>query len=139
MLINRMNKRLLLNAILVAILPLSFASSAFAQATVDQITQEGEQRAAAGASEQQRVEQIANQTDDLVQLLRDLGQIEYRAVETPRVERDMIDHEAALENLETTRGRLQALIETEGIAMEEILGIERELERIREESGPDRQ
>jgi hypothetical protein len=61
-----MNKRLLLNAILVAILPLSFAPSVFAQATVDQITKEGEQRAAAGAAEQQRVEQIANQTDDLV-------------------------------------------------------------------------
>jgi hypothetical protein len=66
MLIIRMNKRLLLNAILVAILPLSFAPSVFAQATVDQITKEGEQRAVAGAADQQRVEQIANQTDDLV-------------------------------------------------------------------------
>lgn len=66
MLINRMNNRLLLGAILVAILPLSFSASAFAQATVDQVIQEGEQRTDAGAAEQQRVEQIANQTDDLL-------------------------------------------------------------------------
>jgi len=61
-----MNKRLFLSAILLAIIPSIFSSSVFAQATVDQITQAGEQRAVAGAADQQRVEQIANQTDDLV-------------------------------------------------------------------------
>jgi hypothetical protein len=66
MLINRMNKMLLLSAILVAALPLSFSASVFAQANVDQVTQEGEKRADAGAAEQQRVEQIANQTNDLL-------------------------------------------------------------------------
>jgi hypothetical protein len=66
MLINRMNKKLLLSAILVAALPVSFSASVFAQATVDQVTQEGEKRADAGAAEQQRVEQIADQTNDLL-------------------------------------------------------------------------
>ena len=66
MLINRMNKRLLLNPILIAVLSLSFSAPVFAQANVDQVTQEGEKRADAGAAEQQRVEQIANQTDDLL-------------------------------------------------------------------------
>jgi hypothetical protein len=40
--------------------------SVFAQATVDQVTQEGEQRADAGAAEQQRVEAVADQTDKLL-------------------------------------------------------------------------
>jgi hypothetical protein len=40
--------------------------SLFAQANVDQVTQEGEKRAEAGAAEQQRVEQVANQTDKLL-------------------------------------------------------------------------
>ena len=75
MLINRMNKRLLLSAILVAALPASFTASVFAQATVDQVTQTGEQRADAGAAEQQRVEQIANQTDDLLNEYNTLSKV----------------------------------------------------------------
>jgi len=66
MLINRMNKKLLLTVLLIAVLPLSFSASVFAQATVDQVTQQGEKRADAGAAEQQRVEQIADQTNDLL-------------------------------------------------------------------------
>jgi hypothetical protein len=62
MLINRMNKLLLLSALLVAVFPVTVC----AQASVDQITEEGIKRADAGAAEQQRIEQIANQTDDLL-------------------------------------------------------------------------
>jgi hypothetical protein len=62
MLINRMNKMLLLSAILVAVSP----ATVFAQATVDQVMAAGEKRADAGAAEQQRVEQIADQTNDLL-------------------------------------------------------------------------
>ena len=62
MLINRMNKMLLLGAMLSAV----FSASVFAQATVDQIMAEGEKRADAGAAEQRRVEQIADQTQDLL-------------------------------------------------------------------------
>ena len=75
MLINRMKKRLLLSAILVAILPLSFSVSVFAQATVDQVTQAGEKRADAGAAEQQRVEQIADQTADLLSEYNTLSKV----------------------------------------------------------------
>ncbi len=66
MLINQMKKRLLPSVILVAALFASLSASVFAQATVDQVMQEGEKRADAGAAEQQRVEQIANQTNDLL-------------------------------------------------------------------------
>lgn len=66
MLINRMNKQLLLSAILVAASSLGLSTSVFAQATVDQVTDEGEKRADAGAAEQQRVDQIADQTADLL-------------------------------------------------------------------------
>ena len=62
MLINRMNKTLLLSVLLATVLPVTV----LAQATVDQVTQEGEKRADAGAAEQRRIEQIANQTDDLL-------------------------------------------------------------------------
>jgi len=62
MLINRMNKMLLLGATLSAF----FSASVFAQATVEQVMQEGEKRADAGAAEQRRVEQIADQTADLL-------------------------------------------------------------------------
>lgn len=62
MLINRMNKMLLLSAILVAVSPVAV----FAQANVDQVMAAGEKRADAGAAEQQRVEQIADQTNDLL-------------------------------------------------------------------------
>ena len=66
MLINRMNKQLLLSAILVAVLPVTLSTSVFAQATADQVMQEGEKRNDAGAAEQARVEQVADQTEDLV-------------------------------------------------------------------------
>jgi hypothetical protein len=58
-----MNKMLLLSATLTAGL---FSANAFAQATVDQVTDAGEKRADAGAAEQRRVEQIADQTADLL-------------------------------------------------------------------------
>ncbi len=66
MLMNRTNKRLLLSAILVAALSAGLSAPVVAQVNVDQVIQEGEKRADAGAAEQQRVEQIANQTDDLL-------------------------------------------------------------------------
>ena len=62
MLINRMNKMILLGATLSAV----FSASVFAQATVEQVMSEGEKRADAGAAEQRRVEQIADQTADLL-------------------------------------------------------------------------
>lgn len=59
-------KSLMLVSAIAAISMLSFSLPVIAQTTVDQVTQAGEQRADSGAAEQQRVEQIANQTDDLL-------------------------------------------------------------------------
>lgn len=61
-----MNKQRLLSALTTAVLLACLAAPAFAQVTVDQVTEEGVKRADAGAAEQQRVEQIANQTDELL-------------------------------------------------------------------------
>jgi hypothetical protein len=61
-----MNKWLLQSTILTGVLTLGFCASIYAQATIDQVTDEGIKRIDAGAAEQQRVEQIANQTDDLL-------------------------------------------------------------------------
>ncbi len=66
MLMNRMNQSLLLCTLLIAAFSLSLSATVFAQATIDQVTTEGEKRADAGAAEQQRVEQIAAQTDALL-------------------------------------------------------------------------
>ena len=66
MLIIRTKRKLTLSTLLIAILTAGFSVSIFAQATVDQVTQEGEKRADAGAAEQQRVEQVADQTDKLL-------------------------------------------------------------------------
>jgi hypothetical protein len=66
MLINRTNRKLTLNTLITALITAGFSVSMFAQTTVDQVTQEGEKRADAGAAEQQRVEQVANQTDKLL-------------------------------------------------------------------------
>ncbi len=70
MFIKRTNRKLTLNTLITALITMlvtaGFSVSLFAQATVDQVTQEGEKRAGAGAAEQQRVEQVANQTDKLL-------------------------------------------------------------------------
>ncbi len=66
MLINPMNKVRLLSAFMTAGFAAIICAPVFAQVTVDQLTAEGVKRADAGAAEQQRVEQIANQTDDLL-------------------------------------------------------------------------
>lgn len=44
----------------------SLSSSVIAQTSVDRVTQAGEKRADDGAAEQQRIEQVANQTDQLL-------------------------------------------------------------------------
>jgi hypothetical protein len=43
-----------------------FTGSAMAQASIDQVMSEGEKRADSGAAEQQRVEQVADQTEELL-------------------------------------------------------------------------
>ncbi|MEE4294918.1 MAG: DUF3450 domain-containing protein [Xanthomonadales bacterium] len=49
-----------------ATLSVVFSASVFAQATVEQVMAEGEKRADAGAAEQRRIEQIADQTANLL-------------------------------------------------------------------------
>lgn len=70
MLIKPTNRKLTFNTLITALITVlvtaGFSTSIFAQATVDQVTQEGEKRADSGAAEQQRVEQVANQTDKLL-------------------------------------------------------------------------
>jgi hypothetical protein len=75
MFINRMKKRLLMSATLTAVLMALVSSSALAQATIDQVTAEGVKRADAGAAEQQRVEQVANQTDELLAEFNTLAKV----------------------------------------------------------------
>ena len=66
MLINRTNIKLMSCTLMSVLFTAGFSAAVFAQVTVDQVTQEGEKRADAGAAEQLRVEQIADQTDVLL-------------------------------------------------------------------------
>ncbi len=70
MLIKPTNRKFTLNTLITALITLlvttGFSVSVFAQATVDQVTREGEKRVDAGAAEQQRVEQVANQIEKLL-------------------------------------------------------------------------
>lgn len=117
MLINRMNERLLLCAVLVAALSVSFSASIFAQATVDQVTAEGVKRADAGAAEQQRVEQIAAQTDKLLADYNTLskvvdGLITYNSLLQRQVDNQEIEKAALAESIDNV-----ALIERQIIPL----------------------
>jgi hypothetical protein len=70
-----MNKQRLLSALMTAVLTACLAAPAFGQVSIDQVTEEGVKRADAGAAEQQRVEQIANQTDDLLAQYNTLAKV----------------------------------------------------------------
>jgi len=100
-----MNKWLLLCAILAATLPVSFSASLFAQVTVDQVTQAGEKRADEGAAEQQRVEQIAAQTDALLNDYNTLskvvdGLVTYNSLLQRQVDNQEIEKAALAESIE---------------------------------------
>jgi predicted metal-dependent hydrolase len=60
------HKLLMLQVAFAAVAMISLSLPVSAQSTIDQITQAGEKRADDGAAEQQRVEQVANQTDQLL-------------------------------------------------------------------------
>ena len=117
MLINRMNKMLLLSAILVAAIPVCFSTSVFAQATVDQVTQAGEKRTDAGAAEQQRVEQIADQTDSLVNDYNTLSKVvDGLIIYNSLLQRQVDNQEAEKVALTESMGNV-ALIERQIIPM----------------------
>lgn len=59
-------KTLTLVSAIAVIGTMSLSLSVGAQTTIDQVTQAGEQRADVGAADQQRIEKVADQTDDLL-------------------------------------------------------------------------
>jgi hypothetical protein len=100
-----MNERLLLCVVLVAALFASFSAPVFAQATVDQVIAAGEKRADEGAAEQQRVEQIAAQTDKLLADYNTLskvvdGLITYNSLLQRQVDNQEIEKAALAESID---------------------------------------
>lgn len=117
MLMNRMNQNLLLCTFLVATFSLSLSASVFAQATVDQVIAEGEKRNDAGAAEQQRVEQIAAQTDALLNDYNTLskvvdGLITYNSLLQRQVDNQELEKTALAESIDSV-----ALIERQIIPL----------------------
>jgi hypothetical protein len=121
MLINRMNKRLLLSAIFAVALPLSFSVSVLAQSeeapaqpaqaaapastvSIDELIEAGEKRADAGAAEQRRVEQIANQTNDLLNEYNTVskvvdGLVTYNSLLQRQIDNQMAEMDALNESI----------------------------------------
>ena len=117
MLTNRTHKKFLLGAALGAFLAAGFSASAFAQANVDQVSEEGVKRADAGAAEQRRVEQIANQTDDLLAEYNSLskvvdGLVTYNSLLQRQVNNQEAEMQALSESIDNV-----ALIERQIIPM----------------------
>jgi len=69
------NKTLMLVTALAAISTMSLSLTVGAQATIDQITQAGEQRIDAGAEAQKNIEKVANQTDSLVTQFKTVSKV----------------------------------------------------------------
>jgi hypothetical protein len=112
-----MNKQRLLSALLTAALTACLGVPAFAQATIDQVTSEGEKRADAGAAEQQRVEQIATQTDDLLAQYNTLSKVvdglkTYNSLLQRQVDNQQTEKQALAESIDNV-----ALIERQIIPM----------------------
>jgi hypothetical protein len=105
MLINPMNKKRLLSAIMIAGFTALISAPVFAQATVDQVTAEGIKRADAGAAEQQRVEQIATQTDELLAEYNTLAKVvdglkTYNSLLQRQVENQQSEKQALAESID---------------------------------------
>lgn len=63
---NQMNRNLMLGTLMSVLFSAGFSAAAMAQVSVDQVLEDGAKRADAGAAEQQRIEQLADQTNDLL-------------------------------------------------------------------------
>ncbi len=117
MLINPMNKMRLLSAIMTAGFTAIISASVFAQATVDQVTAEGIKRADAGAAEQQRVEQIADQTEELLAEFNTLAKVvdglkTYNSLLQRQVDNQETEKQALAESIDNV-----ALIERQIVPM----------------------
>jgi hypothetical protein len=71
--------------------------------------------------------------DEVVGFLARRGDILEKRINATDVSRELFDQELALENLNATSDRLQALLAQPGLGMNDILAIEKELTRIRGE------
>jgi hypothetical protein len=112
-----MKKARLLSAIMTAGFTAIISASVFAQVTVDQLTAEGIKRADAGAAEQQRVEQIASQTDDLLAEFNTLAKVvdglkTYNSLLQRQVDNQESEKQALAESIDNV-----ALIERQIIPM----------------------
>jgi hypothetical protein len=117
MLTNPMNKQRLLSALMTAVLTVCLGAPVFAQVTIDQITTEGEKRTDAGAAEEQRVEQIAGQTDELLAEYNTLSKVvdglkTYNSLLQRQVDNQLTEKQALAESIDNV-----ALIERQIIPM----------------------
>jgi Domain of unknown function (DUF4349) len=73
------------------------------------------------------------QVDAVVDWLERQGEVTSKQLQATDVSRTLFDQEIALANLTTTLERLRKLLETGGLKMQDILGVEKEMTRLRGE------
>jgi hypothetical protein len=80
-----------------------------------------------------RVKIPPGETDGFVQWIEKLGAVRNKRIQSTDVSRQLFDQVIALENLQRTLDRLRALLDRQGMTMQEILSIEQEMTRLRGE------
>lgn len=80
-----------------------------------------------------RVKIPPGETDGFVGWIEKLGELRSKRIQSTDVSRQLFDQVIALENLQRTLDRLRALLDRQGLSMQEILSIEQEMTRLRGE------
>jgi hypothetical protein len=80
-----------------------------------------------------RVKLPPGETDGFVGWIEKLGDLRSKRIQSTDVSRQLFDQVIALENTQRTLDRLRALLDRQGLSMQEILSIEQEMTRLRGE------
>ncbi len=108
-------KLLMLLAALAAAGTVSLTTPVFAQTSIDRVTQAGEERADEGAAAQQRIEQVANQTDQLLAQF----QTELKVVDGLKVYNGLLQRQ--IDNQEAEKSALAESIDSVALIERQII------------------
>lgn len=106
---------MLVSAIAVIGTTMSLSHSVEAQTTIDQVTQAGEQRADAGAADQQRVEQVADQTEALLSQFKTVTKV----VDGLKIYNGLLQRQ--IDNQEAEKGALRESMDNVALIERQIL------------------
>ncbi len=109
------NKTLMLVSAIAVVSMMSLSLTVGAQTTIDQVTQAGEQRADAGAADEKRVEQIADQTDALLGQFKTVSKV----VDGLKIYNGLLQRQ--IDNQETEKSALRESMDNVALIERQIL------------------